>query len=104
MHKSYELRDPPSGGASPAERTLRAKIAAHARWAAEPDRSAATAPARRALDERFEREVDPDGVLPPEERAVRADAARKAHFLRMSLQSAKARRRRKAGRGGDAAA
>lgn len=43
--------------------------------------------------ERFEREVDPDGVLTPAERARRADHARKAHFARLSLASARSRRR-----------
>ena len=43
--------------------------------------------------DRFEREVDPDGVLSPEERARRAGHARKAYFTRLALQSAKARRK-----------
>jgi len=68
-------------------------VAAHERWAACSDRSAATAPARRAFDERFERQVDPDGVLDPAEQARRAEHARKAHFLRLSLRSAVARRK-----------
>jgi hypothetical protein len=36
---------------------------------------AATEPARRALKSKFEREVDPEGVLPPAERHRRAEAA-----------------------------
>jgi hypothetical protein len=44
---------------------------------------------------RFEREVDPDGTLPPAERAKRAESARKAHFARMALLSAQARAKRK---------
>jgi len=43
---------------------------------------------------RFEREVDPDGTLPPEERARRAEHKRKAYFARLALKSAKARRAR----------
>ena len=43
---------------------------------------------------RFEREVDPDGTLAPEERARRAEAARKAYFAQFAHKSAKARRRR----------
>lgn len=50
--------------------------------------------------DKFEREVDPDGVLAPAERARRAAHARKAYFARLALKSAQARRRR---RGGDAA-
>jgi hypothetical protein len=78
-------------------RALRARIAAHTRWSREPDRSAATAKARKGLLDRFEREVDPENKLDPAERAVRADNARKAFYLRLSLKSADARRRRKAG-------
>jgi len=43
----------------------------------------------------FEREVDPDGKLSPQERAKRAEYARKAHMQRMAWKSVKARRRRK---------
>ncbi|WP_370332603.1 hypothetical protein [Mycolicibacterium hippocampi] len=44
--------------------------------------------------DKFERQVDPDGTLPSAERARRAEHARKAHFQRMALKSAQARRRR----------
>lgn len=40
----------------------------------------------------FEREVDPDGTLPPVERGKRAESARRAHYLRLALRSARARR------------
>lgn len=76
------------------ERTLRAQIAAHESWARTTDRSARTAPARKAMLDKFEHQVDPDGALPPAERAKRAEHARKAHFLKLALKSAKARRRR----------
>lgn len=79
------------------ERTLLAQIAAHESWARTPDRSARTANARKAMLDSFERLVDPDGTLPPAERTKRAAHARKAHFKRMALKSAQARRRR----GGD---
>jgi hypothetical protein len=82
--------------ATPAERRLQAQIAANVRWARATDRSAETAAARRGLDAKFVREIDPDGSLPSEELAVRVEAARRAHFLRMALKSAQARRRRKA--------
>ena len=42
---------------------------------------------------RFEREVHPDNVLPPHERAKRAENARSAYYKRLALKSAKARRR-----------
>lgn len=73
-------------------------IGAHESWSRTPDRTARTAPGRRAFLERFEREVDPDGTLSPAERTIRAEHARKAYFQRLALKSAKARRR-----GGDAA-
>lgn len=55
-----------------------------------------TAPARAAFMARWDREVDPEGVLTPEERAKRADFARRAYFTRIALRSAKARARRSA--------
>ncbi len=78
------------------ERALIARLAAHESWAKTADRSARTAPARAALLSKFEREVDPGGVLPPAERALRAEHARKAHFSRLALRSAQARRARAA--------
>jgi hypothetical protein len=76
-----------------ADRSLIARLAAHESWARTSDPSARTEPARRALLDRFEREVDPDGLLPAEERARRAGHARKAYFTRLALRSAQARRR-----------
>lgn len=78
--------------ATPSERSLAGRIAVHESWARTPDRSARTAPARAAFDDRFEREVDPDGALSPHERARRAEHARKAYFARLALRSAEARR------------
>ena len=83
--------------ASPAaRRALRARMAAHHLHAGIPDAAAHTAPARAAFLARFEREVDPDGVLDPRERARRAEHARKAYFLRLALASAPARGARRA--------
>lgn len=81
---------------SPAERALRARIAAHTSWANTTDRKARTAPGRAASMARFEKEVDPDGVLSPAERARRADQAMRAHMARLALKSAKVRRLRRA--------
>lgn len=83
-------------GASNTERVLHAKAAAHFRWAHTDDRTAATEPARRGLMARFERQVDPEGKLPPAERAIRAESARKAYYLDLSRRAAAARRRRRA--------
>lgn len=76
-----------------ADRSLLARLAAHESWARTADPSARTAPARRALLERFEQQVDPDGVLTPAERARRAEHARRAYFTRLALRSAQARRK-----------
>jgi hypothetical protein len=81
---------------TPAERSLRGRIAAHTRWAHTDDRQAATAAARRAALDRFERQVDPDGLLAPAERLRRAESARRAYFSALALKSAQARRARRA--------
>ncbi|WP_054813389.1 hypothetical protein [Nocardia arizonensis] len=82
---------------TPAERTLKARIAAHESWAKTPDRTARTAKGREALLTKFDRLVDPDGLLSAEERSYRAAQARKAHYSRLALRSAQARRRRRDG-------
>jgi hypothetical protein len=79
------------------DRVLRARIAAHTLHAQIADEAEHTAPARAAFLSRFEREVDPDGVLDPEERARRAEHAKKAYFLRLALASRKARAKKRAG-------
>lgn len=77
------------------DRVLIGRIGAHESWARTVDRAARTAPARAAFLARFEHEVDPHGLLSPQERARRADHARQAHFARMARKSALARRSRK---------
>lgn len=81
-------------GLSPAERTLRARLAAHAMHARHDSRQTSAA-GRQAFDERFEREVDPDGTLPVAERRRRAEHARREHMTRLALASARARRQRR---------
>jgi hypothetical protein len=78
---------------TPEQRSLRAKIAVHTSWANTADRSARTANARKGALARFERQVDPDGVLPPAERAQRAQSAYRAHMLSLAAKSAAARRK-----------
>lgn len=56
-----------------------------------------TSKARATFLAGFERQVDPDNLLPPRERARRAEAAKRAHFIRLSLLSLKARRARRNG-------
>jgi len=72
-------------------RVLRSRMAAY-RLHATHDARETTKAARAAFASKFEREVDPEGVLSSAERARRADAARKAYFTRLSYLSAKARR------------
>ncbi len=82
----------PSPPLTAEQRILRARLAAY-RLHATHDPKETTRSARAAFASRFEREVDPEGVLDPAERARRAEAARKAHFTRLALRSSRARRR-----------
>lgn len=85
------------------QRSIRGKIAAHESWSRTPDRTARTAKARRAADERFEAavladaiasgEIQPGGSLPADECARRAEHKRTAYFQRLALKSAQARAR-----------
>lgn len=72
----------------PKDRALVAQIAANERWGRTTDRTAATAPARRALNQKF---LDQAGGDP-----VRAENLRRAHFQRLALKSAQTRRARRA--------
>ena len=85
----------PSADKNRTERILRARIAAHALHAKVSDPTAHTAPARTAFLSRFEREVDPEGVLEPEERARRAEHAKKPYFLKLALASREARKKKR---------
>jgi hypothetical protein len=69
------------------ERTTIGRIAANTRWGNTLDRSAATAPARSALEQKFLDQADGD--------PVRAASVRKAYYARLNLASVKARRARK---------
>ena len=53
-----------------------------------------TQAARKAFNDRFIREVDPEGVLPEAERQKRAEKARELYFLRLTKASKDARARR----------
>ncbi len=84
---------------TPAERRLRAQLGAHTMHA-QHDPKKTTAKARAVFLANFEAKADPTGVLPVEERRRRAEHLRKAHFARLALASAKARRSKRAGNGG----
>lgn len=86
---------------TPEERTAKSlggQIGGHMRWANVTDRTEAMRPALTAFLDRFERQADPDGVLDPVERGIRATHLRKAYFARLALRSAQARARRRLGR------
>lgn len=67
------------------ERRLASSLAAHESWANTENRAARTAPARAALDQKFLDAAEGD--------PVRAAHLRKAHFARLALKSAQARRK-----------
>lgn len=67
------------------ERSLAASIAAHTSWANTTDRTARTAKARASLSARFLEQASGD--------PVRAEHLRRAHFKRLALKSAQARRK-----------
>jgi hypothetical protein len=82
---------------------MRARIAANARWSRE-DPSKQRDILRAARRSKFEREVDPDGILPPAERARRVRNAERAHMQRMALASSKAAAARRTGEAAGGAA
>lgn len=83
----------PDNGLTPAQRSLRARAAAY-RLHSLYDSRELTAKARAAFQDRFTRQVDPDGLLPEPERQRRAECARKAYYANLAAKSAKARRAR----------
>ena len=61
------------------------------------DSDAIAARARRGLDEKFRREIDPDGILSPRVLKRKLKIRRRLHFERLAQKSAKARRARRRG-------
>lgn len=72
---------------------MRSRAAAYELHARHDSRELTRA-ARESFLARFERQVDPDGVLSENERARRAEAARKAYFTQLALKSSRARSKR----------
>jgi hypothetical protein len=60
------------------------RIAAEVSWSRTADRSTRNRPVRQAFLQRFEREVAPNGNLPPDERHRRAEHALRAYMLRLA--------------------
>lgn len=75
-------------------KNINRRIAAEVSWARTRDRTARTRPAREAFLKRFDKEVDPDGALPPEERRQRAEHAKRAYMLQLAKRSAITRKAR----------
>ena len=78
---------------TPEQRRLRAQIAANTRWSRPMSREDQSDAARAAIYQRLEREVDPLGELPPDERDRRVRSAARA--LSAELNLAKARKRKR---------
>lgn len=74
------------------DRKLAGRAGAYKSWANTGDKTARTQPARDRFLARFEREVDPDGVLTEKERKQRAIYARKAYMTQLARRSAQVRR------------
>ena len=79
---------------TPAERSLRASIAAHTRWSntSAADRRRQADRGHAALLATFAEQVDPGGLLNEDERQRRARNAYTAHMKRLALRSSQARR------------
>lgn len=75
--------------ATDSELSIAGRIGAHISWANTPDRTARTAPARAGFDAKFLEQAEGD--------PVRAAHLRKAHFAKLALKSAQARRRKSGG-------
>lgn len=83
---------------TPAQRSLRAQMGAHALWAKTEDRAAVNAPGRAAAEARFEKQVrEQFPNLPDAEVAKRALSLRKAFYAEIQLKSARSRAARAAG-------
>src|SRR5580704_17437219 len=76
----------------PMTKDINKRIAAEVSRARTHDRAARTRPARETFLKRFEKQVDPDGTLPPEERRQRAEHAKRAYMLQLAKRSAAARK------------
>lgn len=81
---------------TPEQRSMRARMAAHAMHA-QHDTRQVSANGRATFLRRFEDEVDPDRQLPDAERQRRAEQARKAYMQRLAYRSSRARQRKAGG-------
>ena len=80
----------PDEAMTPNEKKMRARLGGLS-LSAQRDPREYTKAARSRFMAKFYEEVDANGVLDERERERRAEAARKAHFTRMALKSARKR-------------
>jgi hypothetical protein len=74
------------------QRTMRAQKAAHTMWAGVENRTARTAAARRAAEDRFTKQVqDQFPNMRSAEVAKRAESLRRAYFVGLAMKSAQSR-------------
>lgn len=81
---------------SPEQRSMRARMAAHAMHS-QHDTRQTSANGRASFLRRFLDEVDPDRQLPEAERLRRAEQARKRYFAQLAFRSSRARQRKAGG-------
>lgn len=74
------------------DRQLAGRAGALRSWANTSDKTARTQAGRSAFLSKFEREVDPGGILPEKERKERALYLRRAYMTELALKSAQVRR------------
>jgi hypothetical protein len=81
---------------------LRGQIAAYERWArtSQAERKAHGKRGQAGLLAKYEAQADPDGTLPPDERARQAERLYRAHMARVRFARSKAGAAKKGG--GDA--
>lgn len=76
--------------------SLQKRAAVNKSWSNTQDWAKRTEPAREAFQARWEKQVDPDGVLDLETRSKLAEKAKLAHYQMMAAKSARVRRGKKA--------
>ncbi|MGC0418333.1 hypothetical protein [Embleya sp. AB8] len=85
---------------TPAQRSMRARLASHTSWSNTADRRARTEPATRAGSwDRFEKAIRAEAAergesLTDEQLRSMVESRRSAYFTRLSMQAAAARRKK----------
>lgn len=86
--------NPEPNSLTKSQRSQQARQAAYSSWARTCDPASRTQAARRSFLGRFERKVDPGGKLPAAQRRRMAEQAKRAHSVRLGLESSRRRQRR----------